>query len=950
MILKKYFILGLFLTVSAVGIEAQELLNLPGSTKWRQVKSEHFKVIYPAGLEHEAQRTTNILENIYEPASRSLDASPLRFPIILQNQHAVSNGFVTVAPYRSELYMFEPQGYRSQGNDRWLERLTVHEYRHIVQFEKAITPINKVLYFFMGEFGPFLSAAAAAPQWFYEGDAVGVETSFGHTGRGRMPSFLMSFKANLIDKGGFNYYKQYLKSYRELVPNHYVTGYLMTTYLKNKSGVDVWGKIVGRSFSKPYLPFIFSNSMKKETGKRLVPTYNEMLDQQKQLYTQQLSQIEPTAFSQLPHEAKKNFTNYYFPRRVYNNQVLVVKTGFSLIPALVLIDESGNETKVHELGSWQNPDGLSSNDSSVVWAELELDPRWQRRTYSVVKKLDLRTRKLTRLSSKSKYMAPTISNNGKWVATIQQSDLGQYEIHLLDAHTGELIRAFENPNNDYYSVPQFDSKDENLILLKYMLDGKAILKKNITTGLEEILYYSDKENLGNPILQDGWVYYATDRDGIDNIYAMNMETKDHYQVTSSRFGAFSPRASQAGEILYNDYTSEGFEMAAVSVNPSLWIKAENVKYVGFDFQKQMVQEEHADEILYNYPDSVYETSKYPKVGRILRPHSWGLNTITSNNNYSFGVTSKDLLQTTTLSAIGIFNGNERVWRFVTGGSYQGFYPIIDANYSFGARTLDVLVQDGDRTYTRTYSWNETKVTAGLRLPLYFTNSKYVRKAEFEIKTQHTTVNNYDIPFTSPELTHVRNGKLISMQYVASYQRLLKKSYLDLNSRWGQTLELNYRQTPFGGDYQSELFSAESSLYFPGLFDHHSVQLNGAFQYEDNSEYRFSSPIRYTRGFSYISFDSFVNLSFNYKMPLFYMDWHLGPVFNLRRVYVNGFYDYGIGRGRTDGDLDLKSYGAEVSFNFNLFRTLPLIDMGFRYSRLPDRKDQVFEIIFGGISF
>ncbi|MEO9852206.1 MAG: hypothetical protein ABJH72_05230 [Reichenbachiella sp.] len=944
MILKKNLLLLVVCLSALFSARSQDLLNLPSSIKWQQIKSEHFKIIYPKGLDEEAQRTTNILENIYEPASNSLDTRPRKFPVILQNQHAVSNGFVTVAPYRSEFYMFEPQNYRHQGNDRWLERLAVHEYRHIVQFEKAITPFNKAMYFLMGEFGPFLSAAMAAPQWFYEGDAVGIETSFGRSGRGRIPSFLMAFKANLIDKDGFNYYKQHLKSFRDFVPNHYVTGYLMTTHLKNKSGVDVWGKIVGRSFRIPFVPFTFSNSMKKETGKYLLPTYDEMLEQQKELYTEQLNQIKPTQFTAIEHERNKNFTNYYFPRRVLDDQILVVKTGFSLIPALVLIDPSGNEKKIHELGAWQNPDGLSSNNSSVVWAELELDPRWQRRTYSVIKKLDLRTKELTRLGKKTKYMAPTISNNGKWVAAIHQSEDHRFEIHLLDANTGELVRAFENKENFQYSVPQFDQQDENLILLKNKDDGKEIIRKNVATGQEESLYWSDTENLGNPIVRNGWLYYASDRNGIDNIFAMNMESRVNYQVTSSRFGAFSPRVSSKGELLYNDYTADGFEIASATGDSKTWVPSEKAKYVGFNFQKQMVEEEGFEDVLYNYPDSSYQTSRYPKVGRILRPHSWGLDAIPNKNNYSFGVFSKDLLQTTTLSASGIYNNNERKWRFVTRGSYQGFYPIVDASFGFGVRTVDVI---GPQR-TQTYGWDENNLKIGLRVPLYLTNSKYTRKAEARVSTQYIAVEKYDVPVV--ELTHVRNGELIAMEYEASFQRLLKKSFLDLNSRWGQTLEVNYKHTPFVGDYNGEQFSVESSLYFPGVFKHHSVRLKGAYQFNENSEYEFSSPITFTRGFSYISFDQFTNLSFNYKLPVLYTDLHLGPIFNLQRIYVNGFYDYGIGKNDNETSVDIKSFGAEVSFNFNVFRLLPLFDMGVRYSYRPDFEDEVIEVIFGGVTF
>ncbi|SMD34864.1 hypothetical protein SAMN04488029_2217 [Reichenbachiella faecimaris] len=943
--LKKYSLLIGLLIFALPRIEAQELPNLPPSIKWQQIKSEHFKIIYPKGLEAEAQRTTNILENIYKPASHSLGASPRRFPVILQNQHAISNGFVTVAPFHSEFYMYEPQNYRHQGNDRWLERLAVHEYRHMVQFEKAITPFNKALYFLTGEYGPFMAAAAAAPQWFFEGDAVGIETALGRTGRGRIPSFLMAFKANLIEKEEFNYYKQYLKSYKDFVPNHYVTGYLMTTYLKNKSGVDIWDKILGRSFAQPYMPFTFSNSMKKATGKHLVPTYNEMLAEQKQLYTEQLEQISPTKFTAIPHQTNKKFTNYYYPRKVLNDQVLVVKIGFSDIASFVLIDEDGKEETSYQLGTWLNPEALSSNDSTVVWTELELDSRWQRRTYSVIKKLNLETGEATRLTKKSKYLAPSISPDGKLVAAIHQSVDGLFSIHLLNARNGELIKAFENKENALYSVPQFDLPGENLLVLKNRAEGKAIILKNIQSGKEQELYFSDRENLGNPVLHDGWLYYATDYNGIDNIHALNLVTKETYQVTNSKFGAFHPRVSKDNQIFYNDYTADGFEMASTPVDANSWTKIEDVKYIGFNFEKEMVEEEGFEDVLYNYPDTEYSASKYHKMVKAFRPHTWGLNAIPDNSNYSVGMTSKDLLETTTMSASAIYNNNENTWRGKAKVSYQALYPIIDVSFGFGNRAARARLDDGSLV---SYQWTENVFESGIRVPFYLTNSRYNQRAN--LSAGYNYIHAYDYRLPTNVIITSENQKLFSLDYSAQFSRLLKKSFLDLNSKWGQTLYVGYQHTPLGGNIHGELLSAQSNLYFPGLFDHHSLHLRGALEFANQEDYQFSSPINFTRGYNYQSFDEFVNLSVNYKLPLIYIDWHLGPIINLQRVYTNVFFDQGIGRDADQPDDLFYSIGAEVSFNFNLFRLLPLIDMGVRYSYLPNANDQVIEIIFGGVTF
>jgi len=179
---------------------------------------------------------------------------------------------------------------------------------------------------------------------------------------------------------------------------------------------------------------------------------------------------------------------------------------------------------------------------------------------------------------------------------------------------------------------------------------------------------------------------------------------------------------------------------------------------------------------------------------------------------------------------------------------------------------------------------------------------------------------------------------------------MRRSKLDLNSKLGQSLSIHYNHTPIGGNYQSKLFAMESNLFFPGIIKHHSIRLRGSYQHENSTNYYFDSPVQFTRGFGYFPFKNFRNLSANYKMPLWYPDIHIGPLFNLQRIYINGFYDDGLGTDSNQTDIALKSYGAELSFNFNLMRYLLLFDLGVRYSYMPEFDDNRVEIIIGGITF
>ena len=143
--------ISFFFLLRVTLVHAQEVLeNNPPSVKWYRVNTPHFKVLYPKGFEDQAQRLANTLEHIRSAEGKSIGAKPRRFPVILQNQSAVSNGFVSIVPKRSEFYTMPPQDYNFVGTNDWLDQLATHEYRHMAQFERSNTGFNRVLYYLFG--------------------------------------------------------------------------------------------------------------------------------------------------------------------------------------------------------------------------------------------------------------------------------------------------------------------------------------------------------------------------------------------------------------------------------------------------------------------------------------------------------------------------------------------------------------------------------------------------------------------------------------------------------------------------------------------------------------------------------------------------------------------------------------------------------------------------------
>ena len=213
----------IILITGFVNVQAQSsqvLQNLSSSYKWYQLKTPHFNIIYPEGFSEQGQRMANTMEHIYNPAAASLGVRPKKnFPLILQNQNAVSNGFVTLGPRRSEFYTMSPQNANFLGNNDWLDLLALHEYRHVVQYDRSRTGFTGFIRNIFGEYSQAAVASAVVPSWYWEGDAVGIETALSASGRGRIPQFSAAFRANLLEIGSYNYNKQYLRSYKDFMDN-----------------------------------------------------------------------------------------------------------------------------------------------------------------------------------------------------------------------------------------------------------------------------------------------------------------------------------------------------------------------------------------------------------------------------------------------------------------------------------------------------------------------------------------------------------------------------------------------------------------------------------------------------------------------------------------------------------------------------------------------------------
>ena len=184
------------------------------SIHWQQIKTPHFQIIFPKEFEKEANRLANTLDYLYTFVSKSLDYKPRKISILLHSQSSYSNGMVTWAPKRMELYTTPAQDNYAQD---WLDQLAVHELRHVVQINKLNQGITQIASILFGQ-QAVGAVTGMLPRWFLEGDAVATETALTSTGRGRTASFEMEMKTLVTSRNSLYSYEKMLRgSYKDYI-------------------------------------------------------------------------------------------------------------------------------------------------------------------------------------------------------------------------------------------------------------------------------------------------------------------------------------------------------------------------------------------------------------------------------------------------------------------------------------------------------------------------------------------------------------------------------------------------------------------------------------------------------------------------------------------------------------------------------------------------------------
>lgn len=656
----------------------------PMGIGWQEINTEHFRVIFPRGVDSLAFRSAAILEDQYGKVSKLTGGTLSNFPVILRDYNDVSNGFVNSYNFRSEVDLSTLKGKSmNPKTGDWLETVLSHELVHATHFniqqpweDKKVSISN-----FISLFSPDMARSIHGfpPVGMHEGLAVYHETEaiapLG--GRGNYTYFNNRFNDNFRSSDRWNMGQSLITSdYNQPLNRHYISGYQFMDWLHDEYGDDISKKVIRYHYHNFFLGYGFA--LRQKTGKWPGQLYDE--------YEKAIRKKEEKRLAGIDNEttASSKVLDFYFkgeqtraPKWLNNEELLFYASFYNgrLGFYTYRLNESKPRliTETYSVGD----NNYEIEGDALYFSSYKQDPLYTSVYKSDVFRYDLQRGKSHRVTHKARVYAPTF--NGEKLIGIRTVS-GVSSIVEVDEQTGHTT-----------TLATFGEATPKALRFNPQEPGRLaiVMRKRGVQGLWITSLDSLKKDLDGPpdvafergsIFDPEWhpdgnrLLFTMDAYPAMNIYEYELESGEIRRVTNAAYNAmeasYSPDGDKIAYVLQlknerkiailerEDFAKEIVERERLLTEESL-SKALNRPYVG---------EENLED-LQTLPVSSYRGDVSWLKPRVVYPV---FEEVSGSYQYGLGLSSIDALssQAYSFELTGIQN---RLWYDFT-YTNKMFYP------------------------------------------------------------------------------------------------------------------------------------------------------------------------------------------------------------------------------------------------------------------------------------
>lgn len=930
----KYLLVVILLLLTKITIAQKEhgLGGYSNDIKWRYINTQSAKIIFPEEIEKQAQEIAGYIDYLSAYQRYSVGFKSKKIHIILQNDQVIPNGSTTLSPFLSQFSLAPAQDQNIYGSLDWNTHLTIHEYRHVLQFSNINRKFGYVSHLLFGDPGLNLFTKIIVPRWYIDGDAILSETVLTDQGRGYIPSFNNQTKALLIDNIVYDYQKACNGSYKDMVPTTSQLGYNMVREGRNVANDgDIWNKVLNSTTGLYGVLYPFSQSLHKHTKYNTTRLYYHTMDKMQSKWSEQLDTLRLSTTYRYNIDTKDKQVTSYKNLRYDNNNLYYIRDAYDELPELKMT-KLGKDKKLLTLSNLSN-DHYSVKNGQIVWCEKRSHPKYPNSTYSVLFRYDIKQKEKIRLSKRTRYFSPSLSSKGDRIVLYEQDKNQKRRILILDSYDGRVLRILPTYKDGTISNPLWSKDEKSIIYISHVKNHIALIKQALLPKSKDqrftLLTPLSDHIISNFDLTSDEVFFSASYSGIDNIYKAPLDgSLKIEQITSVKVGAYDPAIDTTTQRVYfSEFDTNGLKLKFCSTEKSLdkEVKITSLKQTNpFPIQKG---KQEINTLEHNAISSQnrgkYVTKKYKGITRGLRLYSWGY---THNNNKSgIGFKVADNLNNIALFGSVKHHDDFQLIDYKLGLTY-GKYPL-KMDLLFNKQILDY----SDAGLFSLFNNNENQyIERALRLyyPLKWNSSN--ASNYFQVGIQYGW---YDFDINN-SFTRSRDNRLSfsSNLYLGS---LRNKAKMHVQPRWGYNFHIGVKKYN-DQDYElNKTINTELSLFIPGIGNNDGFNIIGSIEdresdYLPNSFWDISSTFIIPRGYYIPNARYHSSICMNYHFPLCYPDVGLNGLVYIKRVRSKLFYDYGYAEIEDPyTSVSYDSFGLELIGDTRWFNSIP-VELGVRY--------------------
>ena len=970
---KKALILSVLLLALSVPAVAQyyQTGSAPAGTRWARIRSAHFDMIYPVEIDSLAREYVYSFEKTRTATLTGLHIDPPRMPMILQPYDMYSNGMVAWAPRRIELYT-TPLGDPLYALN-WEMQLAVHEGRHVGQMAHYTKGLFRVLNVILGEQGSAVGIGLHPTKVLFEGDAVQNETDLTSAGRGRDPEFLKYFRAAFVAGDNRKYVDWRYGSFRRYSPGKYPLGYLTLSSMRDISGnYFAAGDIIEEKARNCWKLFNVSrNAYIKGTGHSGGENWWLAVARNTELWQWEYKLRAPYTPT-IPLVARRDRVYAELSNPVeLGDETFVTMKGMQFERRIMSIDSLGRRHYRRPLSTTTST-LVADGGHSMLFSEIVPDPRWEHRSWSVIRRYDAETNSMTTLTRRSRYLNPAPSAGRDSILAAEYPVEGGSNVVILDRE-GKLIDRIPAP--DKGQVTGVAQLRNDLYATVVTTEGIGIYRHD--GSWRRVLAPQPKMIRNLQAAGDSILYFVSDLDGLSNVYALDPGKEGSMdglmRLTSVRFSAEAPSFTDDGKLLFGDYDHLGYLPVAVPSDSLEWKQADfKHPYINELAERNAEQASsritpvsaEEDSLLRREIENL-ESRPYSKILHGIHVHSWapfyasidrlmndlgGFDRIHFSNWYEYvapGATLVTQNELGTLVGSAGYSYHDHHHGAHAYLNYSGLYPVMALAVDFNGRSATsstVVYRPGGESsiHLDTLSRPSLNVNAQISIPFNFSRGGWVTSLRPQINYVMTNDSwkymeyGGDTGFSS-ERSQMLVGTLRFMTRLATPTSRL-------TPRFGFGFQVSARMNLGHGIGRRSVGAFDTWMYLPGFGKEDGFRLSYARQLQPQGALFYGTDFNLVKrptGFSNEVFLNYRRASLQYALPIYAGDLDGGFFFYLKRLILIPFVDYAYDKEHpviTGNHIDrivpthYLSYGTSLMVTTRLFRIGSDLQFGVQYAR------------------